>query len=349
MMKAHWFYYLTKVTSWIGLKLFFGGVKIFGGEQIPKDGALLFTPNHQGAFMDALLIGTYTQKPVSFLTRADVFKSWSIPILKALNMMPIYRIRDGIQSLSQNDQVFDLCFEKLSQEEAILIFPEGNHGIEYFLRPLSKGTARLALDARNKIDSKTKIYVIPTGINYFSHYRPLGKVLIKFGAPISLENYMALYAEHKQKAYNAFKADLEKAMKTTLIVADETANYPQIRDWIFQPKHDHLPFDTLKEMAEQGSFEPRVVSKPGPIRKLLIGFFTLFNLPPYLLLNKIIKGIKDKVFYISIKYLAGALIHILWWSLIFAIGVITIGWEAGLLFVFTLILTAFARQRLIKY
>jgi len=348
-MKAHWFYYLAKYASWAWLKVFFGGVRLYGKENIPADGALIYTPNHQGAFMDAVLIGSHVTRPVSFLTRSDVFKPWSKPILKSLNMMPIYRIRDGIGSLSQNDAVFETCFEMLSEERSILIFPEGNHGIEYFLRPLSKGTARLALDARERVDQKTKIYIIPTGINYFSHYRPLGKVHIKFGEPMELEEYMELYHEHKQKGYNKLKQDLTEAMKKTLILADEKEDYIQRRDWIFQPKHETLQFDELKEMAENGQPEPVKPRRKNIIVKALIAILAIFNLPPLLGLHKVISGIKDKVFYISIKYLLGAFLHILWWSLIFALGVIFIGWQAGLLFASALILVSIARQSLIKY
>ncbi|MFH6983119.1 1-acyl-sn-glycerol-3-phosphate acyltransferase [Marinoscillum luteum] len=348
-MRAHWFYYLVKIASWIGLKLFFGGVKIYGAKNIPRDAALIFTPNHQGAFMDAVLVGTFNRVPVSFLTRSDVFNKWSMPFLKALNMMPIYRIRDGIASLSQNDAVFDTCFRMLSEKRAILIFPEGNHGIEYYLRPLSKGTARLALDARAQVDPNTKIYIIPTGVNYFSHYHPLAKVLIKFGEPIELEDYMTQYHEHKQKGYNQLKQDLAEAMKKTLILAEDGADYTQKRDWIFQPKHEHLSFDELKAMAEGDHFEAREPMKKGPVRKALIWILSIFNLPPMLGLSKIIRGIKDHVFYVSIKYMVGSFLHILWWSFLFAAGVIWIGWEAGLLFAFTAIMVAMARQSLIKF
>ncbi|MEQ9306726.1 MAG: 1-acyl-sn-glycerol-3-phosphate acyltransferase, partial [Marinoscillum sp.] len=302
-MNAHWFYYLVKATSWIGLKLFFGGVKIIGKMNIPKDGAILFTPNHQGAFMDAIITGVYNRKPVSFLTRADVFNKWSRPILNSLNMMPIYRIRDGIGSLSQNDAVFETCYEMLSEEKAILIFPEGNHNIEYPLRPLSKGTARLALDARDKIDPKTKIFIVPVGINYFSHRRPFAKLILNYGDPIELEHYMSLYHEHKQKGYNRLKADLTEAMKATMILPTEDEHYEQKRDWIFQPKHESLSFEELKEMGTGDRFTTRKAPRKNFFIKGLIGFFGLFNLPALLVLRKVLGGIKDKVFYVSIKYL----------------------------------------------
>ncbi|MFY0607850.1 MAG: 1-acyl-sn-glycerol-3-phosphate acyltransferase [Cyclobacteriaceae bacterium] len=348
-MKSHWLYYLVKITSWIGLRIFFNGVSVTGRHNIPRDGAVIFTPNHQGAFMDAVLIGTFNPRDVSFLTRSDVFNKWSRPFLKALNMMPIYRIRDGIGNLSQNEAVFETCFDMLSQERTILIFPEGNHGIEHYLRPLSKGTSRLALDARDRVDPKTKVYIVPTGINYFSHYRPLGPMKIHFGEAIELQEYMELYHEHKQKGYNKLKSDLAVAMKKTLILAENDENYEAKRDWIFQKKHEHLSFEELKKMGDADYFDAAPSKKNGIVFRFLAALLAIVNAPALLALHKIIGGIKDKVFYISIKYFAGALLHFLWWSMLFALGVIFISWEAGLLFAVTAFVVARARQSLIKY
>lgn len=348
-MSEHWFYYFVKYTSWFGLKLFFGGVEIIGKKRVPKDGALIFAPNHQGAFMDALLVGVYSTKPVSFLTRADVFKKWTIPFLESLNMMPIYRIRDGIQSLSQNEQVFEKCFNILAKRKSILIFPEGNHSREYYLRPLSKGTSRLALDARYQLDPEQKIYVIPTGINYFSHFRPLSRVKVHFGEPIELSKYMELYNEHRQKAYNQFREDLTVAMKATMILPNQGKDYEQKRDYIFQPKHNRMSSEELKEMGKADHYEVRKSRKPGLFTRLFVALFSIPNLPALLALRKILSGVKDKVFFLSLKYLVGGIFHMIWWLILFGIGAIWLGWEAGLLFAGTAILLMFARQELIKY
>lgn len=347
---AHPFYLFVKYTSWIGLRLFFGGINLVNEKNIPKDGAIIYAPNHQGAFMDALLLGVNTSRPVYFLTRADIFKkSFVISILKSLQMMPIYRLRDGIQNLSQNDAVFDACFEILSKGKGVLIFPEGNHSSEYYLRPISKGASRLALDAREALDPKIKLYIVPTGINYFSHSRPWAKVKIVFGEAIDAEDYSQLYQEHKQKAYNKFKEDLSEAMKKTLILAENDENYEKKCDYIFQPKHESLPFEKLKAMGDADYFEERIITKPGAFTRFILAFLAIFNFPPAFLLNKFLKSFKDPAFVISIKYLAGTLFHILWWSFLYALGVIFIGWEAGLLFSFTAILIAFMRQSVKSY
>lgn len=347
---AHPFYLFVKYVSWVGLRLFFGGISLIDEKNIPKDGAVIFAPNHQGAFMDALVLGVYTKRPVHFLTRADIFKKpWVISILKSLHMMPIYRMRDGVQNLSQNDAVFEACFEILSQGKAILIFPEGNHGYEYYLRPLSKGASRLALDARAALDQDHKLYIVPTGINYFSHRWPLANVKMKFGEAIDTADYTELYNDHKQKAYNKFKIDLSEGMKSTLILAEHDENYESKRDFIFQPKHEDLPFEKLKAMGDGDEFEVRPSKESGWFSKLMVAFLSLFNYPPMLILSRFLRVFKDPVFHISIKYLAGSFFHILWWSMLFALGTILISWGAGLLFVSTAIVIAFMRQGIVKY
>lgn len=348
-MKTHLFYKLLKYSGRIGLRLFFGNLTIMGKEGLPKDGALFFAPNHQGAFMDAVLTAVFPSQSIHFLTRADIFNKRSLPWLRSLNMMPIYRIRDGYGSLSQNDAVFETCFKILTEQENILVFPEGNHSPEFYLRPLSKGTARLALDARQAVDPKVKIYIVPTGLNYFSHRRPLSRFILHYGKPIDLDDYMELFEEHKQKGYNKLKDDLTEAMKEVMILPERTEDYEERKKWLFQPKHEHLPFDELKRMGQQETFEPRKVKSPGMFRQALIAFFSLFNILPLLGLKKVLKGIKDKAFLISLKYYVGGGLHILWWIVVYTIGAVWIGWEAGLLFMSTAILAMYARQSLIKY
>lgn len=347
---SHPFYLFVKATSWIGLKLFFGGVRLIDKHNIPEDGAVIFAPNHQGAFMDAMVLGVHSRRPVYFLTRADIFKSpVVIAILKSLNMMPIYRIRDGIKSLSQNDSVFDTCFKLLSKGKGVLIFPEGNHGLDYYLRPISKGTSRLALDARESLDPNLKLYILPVGINYFSHRWPFAKVLLKYGKPIDTDEYKELYAEHKQRAYNKFKEDLTAGMKSTLILADQDENYEEKRDFIFQPKHENLSFDKLKEMGESDHPGTRIKKEKGAFVKMLIALLSIPNIPALIALRKFLPVIKDPVFTISLKYLAGGIFHLIWWTIIGVTGGILIGWQAGLLFVLTAVFSMYGRQKLISF
>jgi len=342
-------YLIVKAASWFLVQFFFGGVKLVDRKKIPKNSAIIFAPNHQGAFIDAVLLGSHVTVPVHFLTRADIFKKgWVRAILHSLHMIAIYRIRDGIRNLSQNDAVFDACYDILNKGKSILIFPEGNHGDEFYLRPISKGAGRLALDAKEALGDK-KLYIVPVGLNYFSHRKPYARMFMKFGDPIDADKYMALYGEHKQKAYNAFKSDLETEMKKTLILAEYNEHYEKKKAFIFQPKHENLSFKELKEMGDGDYFEEVSPRKLNGFQKLLVGFFSLFNFVPLFGLSKVLPIFKDPVFTVSIKYLIGTLFHILWWSLILALGWVFIGWKAAVFFVFCAMLFLYARQSIIKF
>ncbi|MFD2791460.1 hypothetical protein KCTC52924_02429 [Arenibacter antarcticus] len=159
-------YFLIRLWIRSSLWIYFSKISINGLGNIPKDKPLLFLANHQNALLDALLVAAHGPRKIYFLTRSDVFKN---PILKRifefLQMIPIYRIRDGKESLKENAAVFDRCSKLLQKGEAILIFPEGNHSLKRRVRPLSKGFTRFlfaALEDNPLLD----IRLVPVGMNY---------------------------------------------------------------------------------------------------------------------------------------------------------------------------------------
>ena len=76
-------------------------------ENVLKHKPVLLLANHQNALLDALLIATKCGRFSYFLTRAAVFKkSFVNKILRSLQMLPVYRVRDGwntISNKSSND------------------------------------------------------------------------------------------------------------------------------------------------------------------------------------------------------------------------------------------------------
>jgi len=204
-------YSFVKNTGRIGLPLYFGRLDINGKEHIPKDLPFIIAPNHQSAFLDAVMMGVNCDKPMHFLTRSDVFVSPFIGALRALNMMPVYRIRDGYDKLSKNEEVFAKCNDLLSRGLPVLIFPEGNMGNGHYLRPLTKGTSRMAIQAQENIDED--VMVLPVGINYFHHDRPRYKCIVNYGKPIRVRDYLDLYNQHKAKGLIKLRNDLSDKIK----------------------------------------------------------------------------------------------------------------------------------------
>ena len=102
-----------------------------GRENIPTDGAILFSPNHQNALIDPILVGTTCNRSVHSLTRSDVFGGPWQWFLDAMQMLPVYRIRDGYKQLKNNQGVFEQCYALLGNKKHMMMFSEGKHHDQY--------------------------------------------------------------------------------------------------------------------------------------------------------------------------------------------------------------------------
>lgn len=151
-----------------------------------EDGPLLLACNHPNSFLDAVLLDLLMKQPVYSLARGDAFINRLVArIFYSLHILPVYRTSEGVENLSENYKTFDNCLELFRHNGTVLMFSEGKCINEWHLRPLKKGTARLAIQSwKNDIPLK----VLPVGLNYdsFSH---VGKtVKINFGKVIRKED-----------------------------------------------------------------------------------------------------------------------------------------------------------------
>ncbi|MDD3526473.1 MAG: 1-acyl-sn-glycerol-3-phosphate acyltransferase, partial [Bacteroidales bacterium] len=141
-------YDLLRIHARLLHRLIHRRITVSGLENIPKDVALILAPNHQNALMDAMaVLLTVPPQPV-WLARADIFGNPVInKILHFLKISPVYRIRDGKNNLSKNDEVFDLALRVLKNKRALAIFPEGMHTFRRQSAPHKKAIPRIAFMA----------------------------------------------------------------------------------------------------------------------------------------------------------------------------------------------------------
>jgi 1-acyl-sn-glycerol-3-phosphate acyltransferase len=200
-------------------------------ENLPENEAVIITPNHQNALMDALAILFAVKGQPVFLARSDIFANpWSARFLKFIKIMPIYRIRDGMESLGKNDAVFDKTLEILSKKQKLVILPEGNHAGFRRLRALKKGVSRIAFKAEEDNDFKLGIKIVPVGIDY-SHYQNFRtRLLINFGKPIPVSDFIDLYKENPQKGMNALRMKLKKEISPLMLDIQSNENYDLFYD-----------------------------------------------------------------------------------------------------------------------
>jgi len=213
----HWRWYYGRFWIKLAIKLFYRRIEINGLENYPKSGAVLLAPNHQNAFMDALVPSAFAISPIHYLARSDVFKNKLMgAFLRSINMMPVYRQRDGLANLAKNKEIFEKCRQILSNGETLLIFPEATHLGERRLRPLSKGFTRILFSALEDEQSH-EINVVPLGINY-SHYHKSGsRLIVNYGAPISMSDYRATHKENAPRAMTALRDDVQKALSEEVV------------------------------------------------------------------------------------------------------------------------------------
>jgi len=103
-------------------------IKYIGEENIPKDGAIIFAPNHTNALQDALAILSINSERKVFVARADIFRHKRLAkIFRWLKIMPIRRMRDGASEVLQNDETENRAIATLREGVPFCILPEAKH------------------------------------------------------------------------------------------------------------------------------------------------------------------------------------------------------------------------------
>jgi 1-acyl-sn-glycerol-3-phosphate acyltransferase len=205
---------------------FYKKVQSDGNENIPKKEPIIFAANHQNALMDPLAIIFTNPNQSVFLTRADIFDNpILLKIFSFLKMLPVYRIKDGADSLKINERIFNKSVEILEAKMSVALFPEATHTDKRHLRHLKKAVPRIAFMAEEKNDFNLNLKVVPVGIYYEDYVHTNSKLFVNYGKPLSLKPYKELAKENIQKAYIAFKNDLEEAIKKLIIHIKDLNNY----------------------------------------------------------------------------------------------------------------------------
>jgi len=190
------FYSLLKIYARLAIKIYCSKIILNKPEILKSKGPLLLAANHPNSFLDGIILTTLFDKPVHSLARGDVFKNkWVNQFLRSLQLLPVYRTSEGVENLGHNYSTFAACQKTFEESGIVLIFSEGWCENEWHLRPLKKGTARLATTAwQNNIPLK----VLPVALNY-SSFKKFGKeVHLFFGEEISADTIDATTSQGKQ-------------------------------------------------------------------------------------------------------------------------------------------------------
>ncbi len=216
-------YHLLRLLFKVAFRQYFRKIDIHHSAAVPTDRPILYVANHSSSFMDAVLIATVLDHPLHFVSRGESFdKKWKRRIWSWFNMHPIYR-KDKTPGLAHKNRGIIEGFQHLLLlGKSILIFPEGISKVEPRLREIKTGAARIALGAAAVADASSMPLVVPIGLSYTDPHQFRSEVILHFGAPIGLDEYMPLYATAPRKAVSALTDQIATTLESlTLCIPDE--------------------------------------------------------------------------------------------------------------------------------
>ncbi len=217
-------YRFIRPFATLALQVYFRKIYIANRNLFPKDKPVILAVNHPTAFLEPCILACFLPRPLHFLTRGDIFKNKFIArILYSLNLIPIYRLKDGFQSLKKNQDTFQACYEALKKKKTIMILVEGSTKQVRRLRPLQKGAARIALGAMEH-DPKIDVHIVPVGMNYSAPNEFRSKVYIALGQPIIVGEYLEDYQENPKAAIRDLTHEIGAHLRQKIIHIENEAD-----------------------------------------------------------------------------------------------------------------------------
>jgi len=299
-MKQLW---IDSVITYLKLGFFFyyKKIKVVDVKNISKDKPVLFLSNHQNALLDALLIATKCGRSSYFLTRAAVFKKPIVSkLLDSLQMLPVYRVRDGWNNITNNNLIFDSCTDILHQNKAVVIFPEGSHNLNRTVRPLSKGFTRIVFDTLEKYP-ETDLQLIPVGLNFKFGTDFPDSVSMYFGKPIEAKSFVS--DNRNEDVVNLKKSIQFEISKLTTHISKES--YSDTLQKLDALNVDYLNPKAVNKCITNNfkNYEQKPTSNLKWLRSLLKGLLILNILPPYLIWKFVAQPkIKEREFTATFRF-----------------------------------------------
>ncbi|MEY8021261.1 lysophospholipid acyltransferase family protein [Muriicola sp. SD30] len=336
----------------MALFCYFREIQLHGIKNIPRNQAVMFLANHQNALLDPLVIAAFTPFRSYFLTRSDIFINPLVnQFFKFLRMLPIYRIRDGRDTLSKNTAIFEQCTQLLQTGKTILLFPEANHNIMRRVRPLSKGFTRILFTTLEKAP-ELDVLLVPVGINYEKADRFPDRVAFYFSEPITARDY---YSENDLATSVVRTKDVvSEALKRSTTHIEDLSEYDAIHNYLDIQAVNYLdPGETNKAIEKYNGKSLEKKQKTKPVVERILNFvFLTINAPLIFIWRWFLKPqIQEAEFISTFRFAYVSVLQPLFYLTLWALCSVYLGlfWATLIVilhFLFNLTYVKFANARL---
>lgn len=161
----------------------FRSVETSGLERVPSRGPVLVVANHDGGFVDPVLLAATLPRFPRFLAMAGLWRTAARPFLWLAGAIPVVRASDG--ATSANVRAFAACHDVLAGDGVVAIFPEGRASDEVRLLPVKTGAARIALGSRAA--GAEGLRIVPVGLIYEDKSTARARVYVRVGLSLDLD------------------------------------------------------------------------------------------------------------------------------------------------------------------
>ena len=203
----------------------------------------------------------FLDEPLHFLARGDFFKhKLAARLLSGVHIIPVFRMRDaGYSGIKNNYESFNRSFRVLSNKKTLMILAEGRSIHEKRLRPIRKGTARIALGALDST-SLEEVYIVPIGVNYTYADRIRSDIMINCGEPILASEYLEQYREAPSKTITELTSEVRQRLSDEVVIIDRVEDEPLVENLLrlYRTESGYPPRDGVGGSEEQLRAEKKI-------------------------------------------------------------------------------------------
>ncbi len=263
----------------ISVRLYFNKLHIKGAGNIPLKGPVFLVANHPSGFMDPIVIGTLTGRPIFFLAKGALFNGkLSRWILNVLHVIPIFRGDETPGHAKKNEEIFSLCHKHFAKGGTILAFPEGISLTERKIKKIKTGTARICLGAEAENNFMLDIKIVTIGLNFSNPHKFQSDLFVNIGEPIRVSDYYEIYKADNFKAVEELTDGIRKNIESQVVAIQDAetdklvGNIEQIyKSQLISEVADtnnemEKDFNTTKSISE--SVHYFLLKDPGRLKKL---------------------------------------------------------------------------------
>jgi len=341
-------------------------------ENLPENCPVILACNHPNAFLDSIVMTTCARRSLHYTARGDFFKSKVASfLLRYIQILPVFRGEEGKEHLYKNEETFSYCIEVLKKNGAVSIFSEGLSENEYDLRPLRKGTARLASEAWGNPDIGDKLKVVPVAIQYSSWLKSCPVVYVEFLKNIERKSFADI--DESGLFNKKFNEELKDILMEKCIVVDKSGDVflqnkliryvlknfnngvsiaKKVQDKYLSPGNESFKknYNVLSEFLTAGNINYWKESETGIINFLFSALVYIVacvtNVIPYYV-SKLIawKSAKDNAFKDSLLYCTLMIIYPMYLISLFCVIKSYLNISAGIIIVLLTLVSAFRYER----